>query len=169
MQRKLDRRRAPGRRRAGLSWIANLLRRCARGQAIAEFLMAVPVFVILFSGIFEFSRYYTARLRIRSAVAEGARFATTGSFLSDPDTGDPISRPESIKNTILNYAAQFGVTADDITLDPADGGGPEEVVTVTLAYDYDPAITLMENILGPDTLDFQISTAMRNEPFFPEE
>ncbi len=148
------------------------LRRLLRGtraQGLSEFVLAIPVFMVLFSGIYEFSRYYTTRLRIRSAVAEGARFATTGNFLVDEDTGDAIARAESIKNTILNHVAQFGVTADNIEIDPADGGGPEEVVTVRLDYEYQVAIPLMERVLGMDVMDFSISTVMRNEPFFVEE
>jgi Flp pilus assembly protein TadG len=101
-----------------------------RGQGLSEFVLAIPVFMVLFSGIYEFSRYYTTRLRIRSAVAEGARFGT---------------------------------------IDPADGGAPEEVVTITLDYEYQVAIPLMERVLGTEVMDFSISTVMRNEPFFEEE
>lgn len=146
-----------------------LLLRGTRGQGIAEFVFAIPVFMVLFSGIYEFSRYYTTRLRIRSAVAEGARFGTTGSVLMDADTGDPLGRAESIKNTILAHVAQFGVTADNIEIDPADGGAPEEVVTIRLDYEYEVAIPLMESVLGMDVMDFSVSTVMRNEPFFEEE
>ena len=100
------------------------LARGVGGQGIAEFVFAIPVFMTLVFGMYEFSRYYSTRLMIRSAVAEGARFATTGNQLVDPVTGDPLPRAVSIVNTILNRTAHFGVTAGDITLDPADGGGP---------------------------------------------
>jgi hypothetical protein len=144
------------------------LMRGTRGQGLSEFVLAIPVFMVLFSGIYEFSRYYTTRLRIRSAVAEGARFGTTGSVLLNDD-GDAYSRAESIKNTILGHVAQFGVSGDDIEINPADGGAPEEVVTITLDYEYEVAIPLMESVLGTDVMDFSISTVMRNEPFFEEE
>jgi hypothetical protein len=145
------------------------LLRGTKGQGLAEFVLAIPVFMVLFSGIYEFSRYYTTRLRIRSAVAEGARFGTTGNVLLDEDTGDPLGRAQSIKNTILAHVAQFGVTADHIDIDPADGGAPEEVVTITLDYEYEVAIPLMESVLGTEVMDFTVSTVMRNEPFFQEE
>lgn len=142
------------------------LARSVRAQGLAEFVLAIPVFMVLFSGIYEFSRYYTTRLRIRNAVAEGTRFATTGNYLIDPDTGEPVARPESIRETILANVAQFGVTASDIEITPADGGGPEEVVTVRLNYSYPVAIPLMRQVIGSNFLDFSVSTSMRNEPFF---
>ncbi len=131
-----------------------------------ELIFAIPVFVTLFFGIYEFSRYYSTRMRIRTAVAEAARFATTGSQLTDPQTGDPIGRALSVESIIISKVGQFGVTSSDIDVSPADGGGPEEVVTVSLDYEYDVAIPLMERVLGTGIMDFSVSTSMRNEPFF---
>ncbi len=142
------------------------LLRSLRGQGLVEFVLALPVFVILFFGIYEFSRYYSTRLWIRNAVAEGARFAATGNELIDEETGDPLGRSVSIRNTILSKVSRFGVTGGDITLDPADGGGPEDVVTVSLEYEYEVAIPLIERVIGRDVLEFSIATSMRNEPFF---
>jgi Flp pilus assembly protein TadG len=131
-----------------------------------EFIFALPVCMMLFFGIYEFSRYYTTRLRIRTAVAEATRFATTGNTLADADTGDPLSRSVSIRQTILNQVDQFGVTSDNISIDPEDGGGPEEIVTVTVDYEYQVAVPLMAKVFEADALDFSVSTSMRNEPFF---
>jgi Flp pilus assembly protein TadG len=150
-------------RRGG--WIRCLARR-AGGQGLVEFVVAIPVFLVMMSGMYEFSRYYITRLTIRNAVAEGARYATTGNFEIDDETGDPIDRATSIRNTILQHTARFGVTSDDIIITPEDGGAPEEVVTVRLDYGYEVALPLMEHVLGTGIFDFQVSTSMRNEPFF---
>jgi hypothetical protein len=146
-----------------------VIRRLARnagGQGLVEFIFALPICMMLIFGIFEFSRYYTTRLRIRTAVAEATRFATTGNTLTDTDTGDPLSRSVSIQRTILGQVSHFGVTSDDISINPADGGGPEEVVTVTVDYDYEVAVPLMAKVFEADALGFSVSTSMRNEPFF---
>lgn len=137
-----------------------------RGQGIVELVFALPVFMTLLFGIYEFSRYYSARLRIRSAVAEGTRFAATGNKLLDDDTGTFLSRAESIKTTILSQVGHYGISGADIHILPADGGAPEEVVTVTLDYEYPVAIPLMQSIFEAPILDFSVSTSMRNEPFF---
>jgi Flp pilus assembly protein TadG len=136
------------------------------GQGLVEFVLAIPVFLVMMSGMYEFSRYYITRLTIRNAVSEGARYATTGNFQLDDDTGDAIDRATSIRNTILLHTARFGVTSGDIVITPEDGGAPEEVVTVRLNYEYEVMLPLMEYVLGTGLFDFQVSTSMRNEPFF---
>ncbi len=144
------------------------LARDGRGQGLVEFILALPIFVVLFFGIYEFGRYYSTRLWIRSAVAEGARFAATGNQLVD-DEGEPLGRALSIESTILSKVSRFGVAAGDIAIDPADGGGPEEIVTVSLDYTYEVAIPIIERVLRTDVLEFSVATSMRNEPFFAEE
>jgi len=141
-------------------------RRSIAGQGIVELALTIPIFLVLFFGIFEFSRYYSTRLSIRTAVSEGARYAATGSELIDPDTGDALGRANSIRTVILSKVARFGVDAADIALTPADGGGPEEIVTVSLDYDYAVAVPMVQRVLGRGTLAFSVSTSMRNEPFF---
>ena len=159
MERKDPASRPSSRRAVGLA-------RNMGGQGLVELLLVIPVFMTLFFGIYEFSRYYSTRLRIRTAVAQGARFAVTGNQLNDPITGDPLPRAVSIRTTILNEVAQFGVAASDISLSPADGGGPDDIVTVNLDYDYQVVIPVMESVFGTGILDFSVSTAVRNEPFF---
>ncbi len=141
--------------------------RGAGGQGLVELILALPVFTILFFGIYEFSRYYSTRLRIRTAVAEATRFAATGNSLADDDTGDPLSRAQSIRTAILRNTSHFGVTSGDISLNPPDGGRPEEIVTVSLDYEYEVAIPVMKKVLGTGVLDFSVATSMRNEPFYP--
>ena len=167
MERRADRiRRHPPKSQGGLRARVARLGRSSRGQGLVEFVLVVPILLVLLFGIYEFSRYYSARLRIRSTVAEAARFAATGNQLTDPVTGDPMSRFLSIRSRILSEVSHFGVTAGDITLSPADGGQPEEAVTVSLNYEYQVAVPLMEQVLGTGTLDFAVSTSMRNELFF---
>ena len=112
------------------------------GQGIVEFLIVIPVFLVLFFGIYEFSRCYYTRAQIRGAVAEATRFASTGNQLADPNTGDPLSRALSVESMILADVGKFGVAGGDITLAPPDGGQPEEVVTVTLDYEYQVGVPI---------------------------
>lgn len=143
------------------------LRRTRRGQSLVEFVLALPVLLMVVFGIFEFGNYYHTRLSIRNAVVEGARFAITGNVLPDPETGDPLTRALSIERVILERTARFGVEADDITISPPDGGEPEEIVTIRLDYAYQIGLPSVASVLNPGSLDFAVRTSMRNEPFFP--
>ncbi|MFW6192437.1 MAG: TadE/TadG family type IV pilus assembly protein [Gemmatimonadota bacterium] len=137
------------------------------GQSLVEFVLALPVLLLVAFGIFEFGQYYHTRLSIRNAVAEGARFAITGNQLPDPETGDPLDRAQSIERVILERTQRFGVVRDDISISPADGGDPEEIVTIRLDYAYRIGLPSVASVLSPGSLDFSVRTSMRNEPFIP--
>ena len=139
--------------------------RNARGSVAVEFLFAIPIVLFLFFGIFELGRHYYTRLTLRHAVAEAARFAVTGQTLDDPDTGNPMTRAESIQLVIQRSALRLGVDVAQIVIIPADGGGPEEVVQVGVQYEYAFWFQPMGDLLSP-LEEIVVTTAMRNEPAF---
>jgi Flp pilus assembly protein TadG len=64
-------------------------------------LLAIPLVLFLFFGIFELGRHYYTRLTLQDAVAQAARFAVTGRSLDDPDNPDAqLTRAESIEHVI---------------------------------------------------------------------
>ena len=150
-----------GRTSAGRRSFMSRLRRSQSGSGLVEFGVVFPLLMIVFLGIFEFSRHFYTRLTIRHAVAEATRFAVTGTVLTDPNTGTPLSRVESIKRVITEAASQLSVDVNNISI--ADGG-PEQIVQVSVTFNYVYALPYMDH-LAP--VDFTISTAMRNEPYFP--
>ena len=139
--------------------------RNAKGSVAVEFLFAIPIVLFLFFGIFELGRHYYTRLTLRHAVAEAARFAVTGRTLDNPDTGNPMTRAESIQLVIQRSALRLGVDVAQIVIIPADGGGPEEVVQVGVQYEYAFWFQPMGDLLSP-LEKIVVTTAMRNEPAF---
>ncbi len=135
------------------------------GAVIVEFLFAIPIVLFLFFGIFELGRHYYTRLTLRHAVAEAARFAVTGRTLDDPDTGDPMTRAESIQLVIQQSAQNLGVDIAQIVIIPADGGAPEEVVQVRVQYEYAFLFQPIDDVLSP-LKDIVVTTVMKNEPAF---
>ena len=122
---------------AGFTWHRRRsLRRSASGQSMVEFVLVIPMILLLLTGIFEFGRHYYPRLTLRNAVAEAARFAVTGRTLLDPDTGQPMTRAESIVQVILDKARGLAVDVNNIQINPSDGGLPGQVVTVSATYRY---------------------------------
>ncbi len=135
------------------------------GAVIVEFLFAIPIVLFMFFGIFELGRHYYTRLTLRHAVAEAARFAVTGRALDDPDTGDPLTRAESIQLVIQQSAQNLGVDIAQIVIIPADGGAPEEIVQVSVQYEYNFWFEPMGGLLSP-LKDIVVTTVMKNEPAF---
>lgn len=143
-----------------------LLRRSRSGQALVEFLYAIPVLMLLVVGIFEFSRQYYTRLTVRHAVSEAARFAVTGQQLVDPETGDPMSRAESIIRTMNERATGLTLKVEEIQVDPSDGGGPGEIVQIRATYRAYFLSAPLVRSFAPEFTEFTVATTVRNEPVF---
>ena len=131
---------------------------------MVEFMFALPVVILLFFGIFELGRHYYTRLSLRHTVAEAARFAVTGQTLNDT-LGTPLTRAQSIQKVILASASDLGVDVSHISINPADGGSPGEVVQVGVQFQYDFFFEPMGDLLSP-LQDINVTTAMKNEPVF---
>jgi len=142
------------------------IKRGQHGQSAVEFVLAVPIILLLLSGIFEFGRHYYTRLTLRHAVAEAGRFAVTGNTVVDTTTGQPMTRANSIISTIIERAGDLDVDVSQITLTPPDGGGPGEVVTISATYRYRFVLVPIARLFGPGYLDFTVSTIVLNEPRF---
>lgn len=154
-------------RRGRRPWV-RFLRRflgTSKGQGLVEFAMVLPLLIFLFFGIFEFGRFYFARLTMQHAVAEAARFAVTGNVL--PDTlGNPMSRAQSIVRVITGSAGELDVDVDRVTIDPADAGGPGDVVRISASFTFRFIVPGYTKLTPDGELEFQVSTAMKNEPFY---
>ncbi len=135
-----------------------------RGQGLVEFALVLPLVLFLFFGVFEFGRFFYSRLTLQHAVSEAARFAVTGNVL--PDTlGNPMSRAKSIIEVIHKSANTLEVDVDRVTIDPADAGGPGDVVRVSANFTFQFMIPGYTSMFPDGQLEFSVSTAMKNEPF----
>jgi len=142
--------------------------RCPRGTVVLEFALVAPIVILLFVGIAEFGRFYHARLTLQHAVREAGRFAVTGNTLVDPDTGQDLTRAESIRRVILDQAANLDLDVERLEIDPPDGGGPSAVVTVTAGFRFEFVAPGVRQMFPEGGHDFTISMSMQNEPFFDE-
>jgi hypothetical protein len=147
------------RRNRGRLWRAD------HGAGLVEFALVLPLVLTFFFAVFEFGHQFYARLTIRHAVAEATRYAVTGRFELDSETGEPLERAESIRLILERHAVNLALAVEDVTLDPSDGGGPEEVVNVSASFRYEYWLPGLKEIL-PET-SFTVTTSMRNEPFEP--
>lgn len=132
------------------------------GSGLVEFALVLPLLLSLVFGLFEFGRLGLSQLTARHAVAEAARYAVTGRQVTDPETGEPIARAETIRQVVRDNLGPLAV-ADSIVVEPADGGGPEDIVTVSASFTYRFFLPGLDDVLPP--VDFTVRTAMKNEPF----
>lgn len=133
---------------------------------MVEFALVLPMLLLLFFGIFEFGRFYFTKLTLQHAVREATRFAITGNVLMDPESGDPMDRSRSITKVILENTKDLEVDLDGITITPADGGGPGDIVRVEIDFQYDLSLPLISEFVPGGHVDLSFTTAMRNESFY---
>jgi hypothetical protein len=96
------------------------------GQALVEFALIIPIFLVLLMGIFDFGRVVWAQNSLASAAREGARFAIVhGGSSSDscpvgplsPDYGgtvagscvNPSPSKQAVKDAALSAALAGGI------------------------------------------------------------
>jgi hypothetical protein len=137
---------------------------CRRGQTMIEFAMVIPIVALLFMGIFDFSRFFYTQLTLQHAIHEAARFAVTGGVLDDAQ-GNTMTRAESIKSVITKEATALDLDVNRLIVDPADGGGPSDIVTVTGNFEFQFVTPGVSTFFPGGKHDFTVATSMKNEPF----
>ncbi len=140
-----------------LKLIRTLRRRGEKGQALTEFALLIPIFLILLFAIVDFGMGFHSWITVTNSAREGARLGVVQA--TEADIKDRVRLTanlpdEDTKMTVTVTNAQ---------------GQPGESVVVQVDYDYDlitPLAGLVQlvsgNILGP-TLTFSSTAEMRLE------
>jgi Flp pilus assembly protein TadG len=111
MTRFIDSRLAIGRRRR---------RQVSRGQAVVEFALILPVFLLLTLGVVDMARVFTSYIALTNGVSSGAIYAGQGGFLKWCATGGSVPCPTGTPATQKiadpdNIAYQINVEASGLT------------------------------------------------------
>jgi Flp pilus assembly protein TadG len=142
--------------------MTSLRRTEGRGQALAEFALVVPVFLLIIIGIFDFGRAVFANSTMTNAAREGARLAIVNQDVA------------SVRARTVNQAISLGLTNADVTVryyfddgsipvtdDPLPANDiecsatpvPLDCVAVVRAtYDWSAITPVIGQVVGPMTL-----------------
>ena len=77
-----------------------------RGQAVVEFALVFPIFMLVLAGIFDFGFALYSRMTVINAAREGARAAA---MVSDPSTASTVA-----SNAATTAAQQAGLTPSSV-------------------------------------------------------
>lgn len=144
----------------------------SRGQALVEFALVIPVFLLVLCGILDFGFMLFTRMSVINATREGAR---AGIMVADAST-----IPDIVQNRVISAAAQAGlgltvanvssVTCVGTAPSPAPptcdwtqysssnttGAQPGDSVLVTVTYDYPSFFPLLFGTKIPLTSTVQM-------------
>ncbi len=131
-----------------------------RGMAMVEFVIILPVLVLLVFSIVELSVTFGRWLTLGNAAREGVRDA----IVYRP-TCVPAEVEAEAKQTVKNYAATAGMTiADDDIVITGDPCGPRGT-TIEVRATYTHHFQALSNLVGglSPTVPLVGSSVMRNE------
>jgi len=144
------------------------IRKGEKGQSLAEFVMVLPIFLILVFAIMDFGMGFHAWLTVTNSAREGARLGAVRA----PDFGfcdnDPSTPATDIECRVRETADSLKQANLTTSISGAQGT-PGDDVKVKVDYDYD-LITPLDGLLGlisggavGPTLTFSSTAHMRLE------
>jgi len=117
----------------------------ARGQALVEFAMVLPIFMVLLFALLDFGRVVYAQNTVAQAAREAARFAAVSPSESKADL---------IRQTAIRMAPGLGLTAANITGAGCancfypDGTDQGDRAVVTVSVHIDILTPLISQLMG---------------------
>ena len=95
--------------------------RAQRGQAMVEFALVAPIFILMLMGVIEFGRFVVAYEAANNAVREGTRYAIVHGYYSISPVGPSPASPDNAcpPTTVSTTAVTSVVQANAYTLPPA--------------------------------------------------
>ena len=147
-----------------------------RGQALVEFALVVPIFLILVMGIVDFGMGFKTSIMVTNAAREGARFGAVGwpagsypADCNDSATDDitVVGRTCSALAASVAKVQSVSVTYVERNGIPETQTGDSVVVSMTYKYDFiTPLGSMLSTFTGgsiPATLTLESTTDMRLE------
>jgi Flp pilus assembly protein TadG len=139
-----------------------------RGQSLAEFVMILPIFLILVFAIIDFGMGFHAWLTVTNSAREGARLGSVRAPAGGACDNDPSTKADNIDCRVRETADTLDQAKLAVNITNAQGN-PGTSIVVDVDYDYD-LITPLDNLLGlvsggavGPTLTFSSTADMRLE------
>jgi Flp pilus assembly protein TadG len=122
-----------------------------KGQAMVEFVLILPVFLLLLLGMVDLSRVISANFVLENAARSAARVGVVSN--SDTDIITAIENgTESLNESTITY-----------TITPTEGSrGSGDELTVEINYTVDILTPIVSNVIG-DSIPINGKTIMRVE------
>ncbi len=122
------------------------LRKGEKGQSLAEFVLVLPIFLILVFAIIDFGLGFHAWLTVTNSAREGARLGAVRAPAFGVCDYDPSTKATNIKCRVYETADSLDKAKLNVLV-TGDQGTPGSSVVVQVDYDYD-LITPLDSMLG---------------------
>jgi len=122
-----------------------------RGQSMVEFVLVLPVFLILLLGMIEFGLIFNAYITINNAAREGARVGSVGGTDGE------------IEAMVNDVGSNLELANLSVAIQPGQGiRSRGDALEVVVTYQYDMITPFISNLLGGN-VNLEGRTVMRVE------
>jgi Flp pilus assembly protein TadG len=111
--------------------------RRSRGQALVEFALVLPIFILVLVGLFDAGRAVYAHNTVANSARAAARVAIVN------------QSPDVIRDRAVEMGVALGLTSSDVTLVPCGSMEAGCMYRVTVAWDYQPITPLIGDVFNP--------------------
>jgi hypothetical protein len=150
-------------------WPDRAKRKTSRGQALVEFSLVIPIFLLLLVGLFDLGRAVFAYNTLTNAAREGARLA-----IVNQDEASIIQHAKNasavVELNVPNVEVDFWQTNNDGTPDlatPCDLVANGCMAVVTFEATYQPITPIISNIIFGNGVTFKAKSILSVEFFCP--
>ena len=138
------------------------------------------IFLVLVFGTMDFANLFYHKLTLQNAVRQAGRYAITGQCILGSNGACSMSRYLSIQQVLESASVGIlnsGNIASDATIVctnqgggcPTAAGGPGDLVTITVTYQYNFMTAPISKFFPGGTYKIVVSSAFINEPFPPNQ
>ncbi len=114
------------------------------GQAMVEFALILPIFLLILCGIIDFGWLFYNQLSLNNACREGARYAV----VNTADNADTSAIINHIENTTTTVFANDGIDISVSYSSPADPTAGD--ITVSMKADISFFTPVLSTVLGKE-------------------
>ena len=155
----------------------NQVRFSERGSQLLETAAVLPLLLLLTFAVADFSGLFYGYLALENGVSQATRFAVTGQVQDNPATTGPPSTDEqimAIKNAMESATPTLDASKfvylfqyySDTSEDWQPGvGGPNDPVKVIINYDWPLMTPLIGAFFLGGSINLEVSSTMKNEPY----
>lgn len=124
----------------------SFFKRCKRedGQAMVEFALILPIFLLILCGIIDFGWLFYNQLSLNNACREGARYAV----VNTAENADTIAIINHIENTTTTVFANDGIDISVVYSSPGDPTSGD--ITVSMEAEISFFTPVLSTILGKE-------------------
>lgn len=142
-----------------------------RGNAITEFALIFPLFILMVCAVADLSRLFYAETTLQNAVRQAGRYASTGNHQPDPQNPNiTLSRVNSIK--LVAQQAAMGLSTSNLQISSVTGGsgsagGPGDTVNLSLTTNVKLLTPIIAQFFNHGNFTLTVTSSFKNEPFPP--